>query len=206
MSRPKILVVDDDTPFVAQHLRLLLEEDGYEVETLGDPRQALERLRTRQFQLLLTDYRMPDLSGMDLLSAVRSERLPCGVILLTAYGDIALVRSVMKAGADDFLTKPFEPDRLRLVVARTLEARALQDELEQLRQDLHREYRFHDMVSKSPKMRRVFDLIKQVGPLGSTVLIQGETGTGKELVARAVHASDTRRRGPFVALELRGAE
>jgi DNA-binding NtrC family response regulator len=86
------------------------------------------------------------------------------------------------------------------VVARTLEARALHDELEQLRQDLRREYRFHDMVSKSPKMRRVFDLIKQVGPLGSTVLIQGETGTGKELVARAVHASDTRRRGPFVAL------
>jgi DNA-binding NtrC family response regulator len=200
MSRPKILVVDDDTPFVTQHLRLLLEEDGYEVETLGDPRQALERLRTRQFQLLITDYRMPDLSGMDLLAAVRSEGLPCGVILLTAYGDIALVRAVMKAGADDFLTKPFELDRLRLVVARTLEARALHDELEQLRQDLRREYRFHDMVSKSPKMRRVFDLIKQVGPLGSTVLIQGETGTGKELVARAVHASDTRRRGPFVAL------
>ena len=143
---------------------------------------------------------MPELTGMDLISAVRAEGLPCGVILLTAYGDIDLVRSVMKAGADDFLTKPYEPDRLRLVVARTLEQRALIDELEGLRQDLRREYRFHDMVSKSPKMRRVFDLIKQVGPLGSTVLIQGETGTGKELVARAVHASDTRRRGPFVAL------
>jgi DNA-binding NtrC family response regulator len=200
MNRPKILVVDDDAPFVAQHLKLLLEDDGYEVETLADPQQALERLRTRQLQLLITDYRMPGLSGMELLAAVRSEGLPCGVILLTAYGDTALVRSVMKAGADDFLTKPYEPDRLSLVVARTLEARKLSDELEQLRQDLRREYRYHDMVSKSPKMRRVFDLIKQVGPLGSTVLIQGETGTGKELVARAVHASDTRRRGPFVAL------
>ena len=199
MNRPKILVVDD-TPFVGEHVKLLLEEDGYDVETLSEPRAALERLRTRQFQLLITDYRMPELSGTDLLAAVRAEGLPCGVILLTAYGDIDLVRSVMKAGADDFLTKPYEPDRLRLVVARTLEQRALIDELEALRGDLRREYRFHDMVSKSPKMRRVFDLIKQVGPLGSTVLIQGETGTGKELVARAVHASDTRRRGPFVAL------
>jgi DNA-binding NtrC family response regulator len=200
MSRPQILVVDDDTPFVAQHLKLILAEDGYDVETLADARQALDRLRTRQFQLLMTDYRMPGLSGMDLLASVRAEKLPCGVILLTAYGDTDLVRSVMKAGADDFISKPFEPDRLRMVVRRTLEQRQLIDELEQLRQDIRQEYRFHDMVSKSPKMRRVFDLIKQVGPLGSTVLIQGETGTGKELVARAVHASDTRRRGPFVAL------
>ncbi len=200
MTRPQILVVDDDAPFVAQHLRLILGEDGYEVEILGDAREALERLRTRQFGLLITDYRMPEISGMDLLSAVRAEKLPCGVILLTAYGDADLVRSVMKAGADDFITKPFEPDRLRMVVRRTLEQRQLMDELEQLRQDLRQEYRFHDLVSKSPKMRRVFDLIKQVGPVGSTVLIQGETGTGKELVARAIHASDTRRRGPFVAL------
>ena len=204
MNRPKILVVDD-TPFVAEHLKLLLEEDGYDVETLGDARQALERLRTRQYQLLITDYRMPELSGMDLIAAVRREGLPCGVVLLTAYGDIDLVRSVMKAGADDFITKPYEPDRLCLVVARTLEQRRLIDELERLRQDLRREYRFHDMVSKSPKMRRVFDLIQQVGPLGSTVLIQGETGTGKELVARSVQSSDTRRRGPFFALNPQAA-
>jgi DNA-binding NtrC family response regulator len=199
MNRPKILVVDD-TPFVAEHMKVLLEDDGYEVETAGEALAALDRLRTRQFQLLITDYRMPDLSGMELISKVRDEGLPCGVVLLTAFADADLVRQAMRAGADDFLSKPFEPERLSLVVQRTLEARRLTDELESLRQDLRREYRFHDMVSKSPKMRRVFDLIKQVGPLGSTVLIQGETGTGKELVARAVHASDTRRRGPFVAL------
>ena len=200
MTRPQILVVDDDTPFVGQHLKLILGADGYDVEIQGDPRAALDRLRTRQFGLLITDYKMPGFSGLDLLSAVRAEKLPCGVVLLTGYGDIELVRSVMKAGADDFVTKPFEPDRLRMIVRRTLDQRRLIDELEQLRQDLAQEYRFHDMVSKSPKMRRVFDLIKQVGPVGSTVLIQGETGTGKELVAKAIHASDTRRRGPFVAL------
>ena len=200
MMRPQILVVDDDSPFVGQHLRMILNTDGYDVEILDDARQALERLRTRQFQLVITDYKMPDFSGMDLLSAIRSEKLPCGVIFLTGYGDAELVRTVMKAGADDFITKPYEPDRLRMIVRRTLDQRQLIDELEQLRQDLRREYHFHDMVSKSPKMRRVFDLIKQVGPVGSIVLIQGETGTGKELVARAIHASDTRRRGPFVAL------
>jgi DNA-binding NtrC family response regulator len=198
--RPRILVVDDDTPFVGQHLKLILGDDGYDVEIQGDSRTALERLRTRQFGLLITDYKMPGINGMDLLSTVRAEKLPCGVILLTGYGDTELVRAVMKAGADDFVTKPFEPDRLRMIVRRTLDQRRLIDELEQLRQDLAQEYHFHDMVSKSPKMRRVFDLIKQVGPVGSTVLIQGETGTGKELVARAIHASDTRRKGPFVAL------
>ncbi len=200
MMRPRILVVDDETPFVGEHLKHILGEDGYDVEVLSDARQALDRLRTRQFQLLLTDYKMPEFNGMDLLSAVRSEGLPCGVILLTGYGDPELVRSVMKAGADDFVTKPFDPDRLRMIVRRTLDQRRLIDELEQLRQDLEQKYHFHDMVSKSPKMRGVFDLIKQVGPVGSTVLIQGETGTGKELVARAIHASDTRRSGPFVAL------
>ena len=200
MMRPRILVVDDDTPFVGQHLKLILGHDGYDVEIQGDARISLNRLRTRQFGLLITDYKMPGFSGMDLLSAVRAEKLPCGVILLTGYGDTELVRAVMKAGADDFITKPFDPDRLRMIVRRTLDQRRLIDELEQLRQDLAQAYRFHDMVSKSPKMRGVFDLIKQVGPVGSTVLIQGETGTGKELVAKAIHASDTRRSGPFVAL------
>ncbi len=200
MSRARILVVDDDTPFVSQHLKLILEIDDYDVEVFTDARAALDRLRTRQFGLVITDYRMPDLSGMDLLAAIRREKLPCGVILLTGFGDTELVRSVMKAGADDFVQKPFEPDRLLMIVKRTLEQRAIADELESLRQELHRESRFHDMVSKSPKMRKVFDLIKQVGPIGSTVLVEGETGTGKELVARAIHASDTRRRGPFVAL------
>ena len=122
------------------------------------------------------------------------------MIVLTGHGDTQVALDAMKAGADDFVTKPYEPDHLRFLVQRILERRRLIDELEQLRKQMREDYSFHNMVSKSPKMRRIFDLIEQVGPLGSTVLIYGETGTGKELVAQAIHAADNRRKGPFVAL------
>jgi DNA-binding NtrC family response regulator len=149
---------------------------------------------------VITDLRMPEMSGIDLLKGVRAERLPVGVIVLTAFGEPADALKAMKAGADDFVTKPYEPDHLRLLVKRILERRALIDELEHLREQMRGAYHFHTMVSKSPKMRRIFDLIEQVGPIGSNVVIEGETGTGKELVAQAIHAADTRRTGPFIAV------
>jgi DNA-binding NtrC family response regulator len=195
----RILVVDD-TPLIREHLRVILEMDGYEVETACDGRSALTRLRERLFHLVITDLRMPDMSGGDLLKTVRSERLPFGVIVLTGHGDTQVALDAMKAGADDFVTKPYEPDHLRFLVKRILERRRLIDELEQLRKQMREDYSFHNMVSKSPKMRKIFDLIEQIGPLGSTVLINGETGTGKELVAQAIHAADSRRKGPFIAL------
>jgi DNA-binding NtrC family response regulator len=106
----------------------------------------------------------------------------------------------MKAGADDFVSKPYDPDRLRRLVGRILERRELKDELERLHKQMRGDYPFHNMVSKSPKVRKIFDLIEQVGPLGSTVLIHGETGTGKELVAQALHTADKGRSGPFGAI------
>src|SRR4051794_9336138 len=195
----RILVVDD-TPLIREHLRVILETDGYEVETAGEGRSALASLRDRPFHLVITDLRMPDVGGMELLQTVRAEKLPLGVIVLTGHGDTQVALETMKAGADDFVTKPYEPDRLRFVVRRILERRQLIDELESLRQQMREDYSFANMVSKSPKMRKIFDLIQQVGPLGSTVLIHGETGSGKELVAQAIHAADSRRKGPWVAL------
>jgi DNA-binding NtrC family response regulator len=195
----RILVVDDQE-FNRNHLRKVLESEGFGVAAVADGRSAWEELRAHKYHLVITDLRMPELSGLELLARVRAERLPVGVIVLTAYGDPAEALRAMKAGADDFLTKPYDPERLRFLVKRILERRELIDELEMLRKQAGDSYHFHTMVSRSPKLRKIFDLIEQVGPIGSTVLIQGETGTGKELVARAVHAADTSRRGPFVAL------
>ena len=197
---PRRILVVDDQPLIREQLKVILELDDFEVEVAADGRSGLELARSRPFHLVITDLMMPDLNGLAFLEAVRAERLPFGVIVLTGYGDTQVALEAMKAGADDFVTKPFEPDRLRLLVARILERRRLIDELEQLRHRMRLDYSFHNMVSKSPKMRRVFDLIEQVGPIGSTVLIHGETGTGKELVARALHDASTRRGGPYIAL------
>jgi DNA-binding NtrC family response regulator len=195
----RILAVDD-MELNRNHLRKVLEADDLEVETVADGRAAWEELQATKYHLVITDLRMPEISGIDLLKRVRAERLPVGMIVLTAFGDHAEALQAMKLGADDFLTKPYDPERLRLLVRRILQRRELIDELEQLRKQAGDGYHCQTMVSKSPKLRRVFELIEQVGPLGSTVLIQGETGTGKELVARALHAVDPRRSGPFVAL------
>ena len=195
----RILVVDD-LPLIREHLRLILEPDGYEVEAACDGRAALETLRARHAHLVITDLRMPGMNGIELLAAIRAEKLPLGVIVLTGHGDTSIALDAMKAGADDFVGKPYDPAHLRCVVGRILERRRLIDELDQLRKEMERGYSFHNMVSKSPKMRKIFDLIEQVGPLGSTVLIHGETGTGKELVAQAIHAADNRRSGSFLAL------
>ena len=197
--KSRILVVDDH-PLIREHLRVLLGMDGYEVETAEDGRSALDALRDRLFHLTITDLRMPDMNGIELLTAIRFEKHPLGVIVLTGHGDTRVALDAMKAGADDFVTKPYEAEHLRHVVQRILQRRRLIDELEQLRKQMRQEYSFHNMVSKSPKMRKIFDLIEQVGPLGSTVLIHGETGTGKELVASAIHAADNRRKGHFFAL------
>ena len=195
----RILVVDDE-PLIREHLKVLLELDDHSVETAEDGKTALDLLRDRPYSLLITDLHLPDLDGRDLLAAARHGKTPVSVIVLTGYGDTQVALDAMRGGADDFVTKPFEPDHLRHLVHKVLDRRALIDELEGLKQRMREDYSFHNMVSKSPKMRKIFDLIEHVGPLGSTVLIQGETGTGKELVAQAIHAADgSRRRGPWVA-------
>ncbi len=194
------ILAADDSELNRNHLRMVLEADGFEVGTAADGQSAWDELRANKYHLVITDLRMPELSGLELLAKVRAERLPVGVIVLTAFGDPTEALQAMKDGADDFITKPYDPEQLRFLVKRILDRRELIDELEMLRTHSSEGHRCHMMVSKSPKLRKVFKLIEQIGPVGSTVLIQGETGTGKELVARAIHAADTRRAGPFVAL------
>jgi DNA-binding NtrC family response regulator len=195
----RVLVVDDDE-LARESLKSLLELDGYEVEAVGDGKSALQALRSAPPRLLITDMRLPDIDGLELLTLARAERLPFGVIVLTAFGDHEVALEAMKTGADDFLTKPGDPERIRLSIQRTLDRRRLADELVELRSKMREDHRIHNMLSKSAKMRLVFDLIEQVGPRDSTVLIQGETGTGKELVAQAIHAAGELPRRPFVAV------
>src|ERR1700677_2798771 len=159
MSR--ILVVDD-MEFNRHHLRKILESEGFEIDTAGDGRSAWNQLRAHRYDLLITDLRMPDLNGLELLAKVRGDRLPVGVIVLTAFGDPTEALRAMKAGADDFVSKPYEPEHLRLLIKRILDRRQLIDELEQLRKQMRGDYHFHTMVSKSPQMLNLFDLIKQV--------------------------------------------
>src|SRR5262245_58646632 len=128
----RILVVDD-MEFNRNHLRKILEPDGFEVETVADGRSAWEEIWARKYHLVITDLRMPELSGLELLERLRAERLPVGIIVLTAFGDPTEALQAMKAGADDFVTKPYDPDQLRFLIKRILERRELIDELEQLR-------------------------------------------------------------------------
>jgi DNA-binding NtrC family response regulator len=143
---------------------------------------------------------MPKLSGAQLLEEVQKQRLPVAVILLTAYGSIDEAVKAMQLGATDFLTKPVDFEHLRLVVNRALRERELLDEVAALRERLNERFAFRNVLSKSPKMHAIFELIGHVAQTSTTVLLEGETGTGKEMIARAIHQASAQRTGPFVAI------
>jgi DNA-binding NtrC family response regulator len=172
-----------------------------EVDTAEDGAAALARLREKPYSLVITDLRMPKVNGLKLIETIQEERLPVTVIVTTGHGSIKDAVEAMRMGAYDFLTKPPDPQHLCLLVQRALRERAIQDEVAALRQQLGSRHTFQNVLSRSPKMHDVFELIGHIADTTSTVLIRGETGTGKEQVARAIHqASGTQRPGPFVAV------
>ncbi len=199
-SKRRVLVVEDNETN-RRHLRELLESDSSLcVEVAANGGEALQALTDRPFSLVITDLKMPHVGGMELLEEVQKRRLPVAVIVTTGYGSISDAVQAMRLGATDFLTKPVDIDHLRLVVGRALRERAMLDELTALRERLHQQYSFHHILSKSPHMHAVFELIGHVAQTTTTVLIEGETGTGKELVARAIHQGSPRAAGPLVAV------
>jgi two-component system response regulator AtoC len=195
----KVLLVDDDSYSTTQ-LKKLLETDELSVDAVSSGQEALTALAATDYSVLITDLRMPGMGGMDLIREVASRRVLVTTIVTTSFGSIERVVEAMRLGAYDFLTKPIDPTQLKIVMDRALTKRALQDEVLQLRQQLKENYSFHNIISKNPEMHKIFQLIRHIGGTKSTVLIEGETGTGKELIARAVHYSSEDRQGSLVAI------
>jgi DNA-binding NtrC family response regulator len=196
----RILIVEDQE-LAARHLRQALEGDRQlQVDLANDGKQALQQLLENPYSLVLTDLRMPRLDGMQLIKEVQLRRLPVTVIVTTGHGGVDEAVQAMRMGAYDFLTKPVDLEHLRLVVQRALRERALQDEVVRLKSQLQDRHGFHNILSRNPQMHAVFELISNLATTTTTVLIQGETGTGKEQVAKAIHGASAGRTGPLIAV------
>ena len=199
----QILIVDDEAS-MRKMLDILLTQEGYEVQTAPNAEAAMDALNLHPFDLVLSDIRMPGLSGIDLLRRLKAEDSQTEVVLMTAYASTESAIEAIKLGAFDYVTKPFQVDELVNIVRHALEKKALKEENVLLRVELSQQERFGEIVGGNPKMRQVYALIERIAPATSSVLIQGESGTGKELVAKAIHQRSLRNRHPFVAINCGG--
>jgi two-component system response regulator AtoC len=197
--KAKVLVVDDEQ-LVRESLRDWLTESGYEVFTAENGFQALEFIDRERMGVVLADLVMPGMDGIELMKRAKEIIPNIDVIIVTAYGSIATAISAMKEGAYDYIEKPFCPERLELLVQKLVEHQNLVEENISLRQRLEDRHHFENIIAKSHKMQQVIEVIKTVAKSNASVLIIGDTGTGKELVARAVHSQSHRRDKPFVAV------
>jgi len=193
----KILIVDDEQEMRAL-LKDVLEGRGHQVAAAANGREALKCLAEEEYAVVLSDIRMKELPGIELLAEVKRTYPDTNVILMTAFGSMESAIEAMKQGAYDYLTKPVKTDELILVTEKALREASLRREVNSLRREVHKEYSFHQILGKSKPMREVFDLIRRVADSPTNVLITGESGTGKELVAKAIHYNSERRDAPFV--------
>jgi DNA-binding NtrC family response regulator len=200
MSRSRILVVDDD-PASREMLGRVLTGDGHVVVAAADGREALDRLDRGGADLVVSDIRMPELDGYELADRMRERAPDVPLVLVTAFGDVEGAVQAIRRGAYDYLSKPYDVDAIRLVVARGLAQRALALENRELRRQVRDKYRLEGVVGRSESMLHVFKTAARVAASDATVLITGESGTGKEMVARAIHAASARSGGPFVAID-----
>ena len=198
-GKAKVLVVDDEQ-LVRESLRDWLTESGYEVFTAENGSQALELIEKERLGIVLADLVMPGMDGIELMKRAKETHPNVAVIIITAYGSIATAIAAMKEGAYDYIEKPFCPERMELLVEKLVEHQNLVEENISLRQRLEDRHHFENIIAKSHKMQQVIEVIKTVARSNASVIIVGDTGTGKELVARAIHSQSHRRDKPFVAV------
>jgi DNA-binding NtrC family response regulator len=199
MDRAKILVVDDEL-ILRESLQGWLERDDHAVETVASGEEALERVRQSRYDILFLDIKLEGMSGMEVLKKVRDIDPDTSVVMITAYGSISTAVEAMKDGAYDYLLKPFEPEGLSVLIEKIMDNKAQAREAQYLRAEHRERTRFENLIGQSEALQKVFDLIQDVAPMESTVLVTGETGTGKELAAKAIHTHSQRCQGPFVAV------
>ena len=200
MTKKMNIMIVDDEMIVRKSLFHWFERSGHFVDTAASGFEALEKLEKFPFELLFVDIKMPGMDGIELLEKVKAEYPETVIIIITAYGSIESAVKAMKMGAGDYLLKPFKPEHLSLVMERITQQRKLASEYQYLRDRLDKMTRFDNIIGQSPPMEEMFQLIPEVARSDAVVLITGETGTGKELVAKAIHAKSKRAQHPFIAI------
>ncbi len=196
----KILVVDDEQIIIDSCLRILTNPD-YQLEAVQDGLEALRRIDENHYDIVILDIMMPKIDGLEVLRRVREGLPDIDVIMITGLSQIETAVKSMKLGAFDYLSKPFDPDELKLVVQRALERRRLLQENLNLKTEVGAKYRFENIIGSSPQMQSVYRLVAKCAPTNSTVMLTGDSGTGKELIARAIHYNSLSRDKPFIPVD-----
>src|SRR5215471_4146182 len=194
-----VLVVDDELD-IREGLELLLTSEGYAVELAQNGTEGLQKAEQHSYDLVLLDLMMPDRSGMEVLEELRGRDRETPVFMITAYGSVEAAVNALKLGANDYFSKPWDNEKLIIEIDRMIARRRLEYENTHLKRALKQRYSFPNIIGKSERMVRMLDLVAQVAPSRSTILITGETGTGKELVAKAIHSNSPRAEQMFVAV------
>jgi DNA-binding NtrC family response regulator len=195
----RILIVDDENSITGA-LDLILSEQGYQVKTASTVASAIEALHERLFDLVFTDLRLPDASGIDLISHIKGDSPETEVVLMTAHGSLDVTIEAIKKGAYYYLEKPFTPDQVLMLTERTLEFAAVRQENRNLKRAMRGEVEAFGMIGRNQVMRQIYETIRATAPSEASVLIEGESGTGKELIATAFHLESNRSDGPFVRI------
>lgn len=196
--KPRILAIDDEEGILRAYRANL--KNSYDVTLCNNPLQGLELLKQQNFSLVLLDVMMPEMNGLEALKEIKKIDADQDVVMITALNDVKLAVQAVKIGAYDYVPKPFERDELIAMVERVLERKELLQENIYLKQTLEEKAAFFDLIGSSPAMKKVFEIIERVAPTDSTVLITGESGSGKDLVARAIHKASPRARRPFIVV------